>query len=227
MSAAATPTTEASNLGSSVRITEVFYSLQCEANSQGHPTVFIRLTGCPLRCSYCDSEYAFYGGEKREITDLIKQTAGFGARHVCVTGGEPLAQKNCIPLLSALCEMGFEVSLETSGAMDISAVDTRVSRVLDVKTPGSKESHRNRIANYALLTPHDQVKFVITSEADYAWAKDFMVEHHLTKRCTIWFSPSFNDVQPKALAEWILADRLPVRMQLQMHKYLWGDKPGH
>jgi 7-carboxy-7-deazaguanine synthase len=210
----------------SLRITEIFFSLQGEARTSGLPTVFVRLTGCPLRCQYCDSEYAFYGGNKRTLESVLAEVAAFGARYVCVTGGEPLAQKACLPLLRALCDAGYDVSLETSGALDISAVDARVSRVVDVKTPDSNEAGKNRIENYALLSDHDQLKFVICSRADFDWAKDFIVEHALT-RCEILFSPSFKQVAPKALAEWILTDRLAVRFQLQTHKYLWGDVPGH
>ena len=210
-----------------LRITEIFYSLQGEARASGLPTVFVRLTGCPLRCSYCDSEYAFYGGVKKSLADVLAQVAHFGARYVCVTGGEPLAQKVCIPLLKALCEAGYEVSLETSGALDISGVDARVSRVVDIKTPGSSESHKNRLENLALLTTHDQLKFVLCDRADFNWAKAFIAEHALNERCEVLFSASFKQLAPKDLANWILADRLAVRFQLQAHKYLWGDLPGH
>ena len=210
-----------------LRITEIFYSLQGEARASGLPTVFVRLTGCPLRCSYCDSEYAFYGGVKKSLVDVLAQVASFGARYVCVTGGEPLAQKACIPLLKALCDAGYEVSLETSGALDISTVDARVSRVVDVKTPASSESHKNRLENLELLTPHDQLKFVLCDRADFDWAKAFIAEHRLFARCEVLFSASFKQLAPKDLANWILADRLAVRFQLQAHKYLWGDLPGH
>ena len=210
-----------------LRITEIFYSLQGEARASGLPTVFVRLTGCPLRCSYCDSEYAFYGGTKKSLDDVLAEVASFGARYVCVTGGEPLAQKVCIPLLKALCDAGYEVSLETSGALDIAAVDPRVSRVVDIKTPGSSESHKNRLENLALLTPHDQLKFVLCDRADFDWAKAFIAEHGLFERCEVLFSASFKQLAPKDLANWILADRLAVRFQLQAHKYLWGDLPGH
>ena len=210
-----------------LRITEIFYSLQGEARASGLPTVFVRLTGCPLRCSYCDSEYAFYGGVKKSLADVLAEVASFGARYVCVTGGEPLAQKVCIPLLKALCEAGYEVSLETSGALDISGVDARVSRVVDIKTPGSSESHKNRLENLALLTTHDQLKFVLCDRADFNWAKAFIAEHALNERCEVLFSASFKQLAPKDLANWILADRLAVRFQLQAHKYLWGDLPGH
>lgn len=211
----------------SLRITEIFCSLQGEARASGLLTVFVRLTGCPLRCGYCDSEYAFYGGEKQSIDRILASVAAFGAHYVCVTGGEPLAQKNCIKLLSALCDAGYTVSLETSGAMDISSVDARVSRVVDVKTPGSNEAAKNRTSNYALLTEHDQLKFVLCSRADYDWAKAFIVEHQLMQRCEILFSASFHELSAKLLADWIVADRLKVRFQLQMHKYLWGDLPGY
>ena len=210
-----------------LRITEIFYSLQGEARASGLPTVFVRLTGCPLRCSYCDSEYAFYGGVKKSLDDVLAEVASFGARYVCVTGGEPLAQKVCIPLLKALCDAGYEVSLETSGALDIAAIDPRVSRVVDIKTPGSSESQKNRLENLALLTPHDQLKFVLCDRADFDWAKAFIAEHGLFERCEVLFSASFKQLAPKDLANWILADRLTVRFQLQAHKYLWGDLPGH
>jgi 7-carboxy-7-deazaguanine synthase len=210
-----------------LRISEIFFSLQGEARSSGLPTVFVRLTGCPLRCGYCDSEYAFYGGTKKTQEQVLADVAAYGARHVCVTGGEPLAQKACLPLLKTLCDAGYQVSLETSGAMDIAPVDSRVSRVVDVKTPGSKEVSKNRIENFALLTPHDQLKFVLTDRADFDWAKNFITEHDLQSRCEILFSPSFLQLPAKDLADWILADRLHVRFQLQTHKYLWGDVPGH
>lgn len=209
-----------------LRINEIFHSLQGEADAVGFPTVFVRLTGCPLRCQYCDTEYAFHAGEWHDLDAIIDRVRGFGARHVCVTGGEPLAQPNCVTLLSRLCDEGFEVSLETSGAMDVSKVDTRVSRVVDVKTPGSREEARNRVENFALLTSHDQLKFVICSREDYDWSKAYLREHELPGRCQILFSPSYTQVPPRDLAEWILADRLPVRFQLQLHKILWGDVPG-
>jgi 7-carboxy-7-deazaguanine synthase len=209
-----------------LRINEIFHSLQGEADAVGFPTVFVRLTGCPLRCQYCDTEYAFHAGEWHDLDAIIDRVRGFGARHVCVTGGEPLAQPNCVTLLSRLCDEGFEVSLETSGAMDVGKVDPRVSRVVDVKTPGSREEARNRVENFALLTSHDQLKFVICSREDYDWSKAYMREHELAGRCQILFSPSYTQVPPRDLAEWILADRLPVRFQLQLHKILWGDVPG-
>lgn len=209
-----------------LRITEIFLSLQGEARSIGWPTVFVRLTGCPLRCQYCDTAYAFHGGEWRQIDDILAEVASHGARHVCVTGGEPLAQKRCIGLLQRLCDAGYEVSLETSGAIDIAEVDPRVSRVLDIKTPGSMEVHRNLWSNLPLLTPHDQVKFVICSREDYDWAKDIVAQHRLTEVCDVLFSPSFTQIKPSDLADWIVADKLPVRFQLQLHKILWNDEPG-
>jgi 7-carboxy-7-deazaguanine synthase len=209
-----------------LRINEIFHSLQGEADAVGYPTVFVRLTGCPLRCQYCDTEYAFHAGEWHAVDAIIDAVRGFGTDHVCVTGGEPLAQPNCLVLLERLCDLGFQVSLETSGAIDIGGVDPRVSRVLDVKTPGSRESARNRVENFARLTPRDQVKFVICSRADYEWSKAYVDEHGLRGRCEVLFSPSYSEVAPTALADWILADRLRVRFQLQLHKILWGDIPG-
>ncbi len=209
-----------------LRLTEIFLSLQGEARSIGWPTVFVRLTGCPLRCQYCDTAYAFQGGEWHDIDAIVKAVDGHGVRHVCVTGGEPLAQKRSIHLLQRLCDRGYEVSLETSGALDIAAVDPRVSRVLDIKTPGSLEVHRNLWSNLALLTPHDQVKFVICSRQDYDWARGIVAEHGLSEICDVLFSPSFDEIKPSDLADWIVADRLPVRFQLQLHKILWNDAPG-
>jgi 7-carboxy-7-deazaguanine synthase len=209
-----------------LRINEIFHSLQGEADAVGYPTVFVRLTGCPLRCQYCDTEYAFHAGDWLGFDNIVEAVRGYGAQHVCVTGGEPLAQPNCLKLLERLCDAGFQVSLETSGALDIAAVDGRVSRVVDVKTPGSHEAARNRIENFSALTQRDQLKFVICSRQDYDWSKAFLHEHGLPGRCRILFSPSYNQVSPTALAEWILADRLPVRFQLQLHKVLWGDTPG-
>ncbi|MFI4889798.1 MAG: 7-carboxy-7-deazaguanine synthase QueE [Steroidobacterales bacterium] len=209
-----------------LRVNEIFYSLQGEADAVGYPTVFVRLTGCPLRCQYCDTEYAFHAGRWTGIGEVLAEVAGFGVRHVCVTGGEPLAQPNCLALLTRLCDAGYHVSLETSGAIDIAGVDVRVATVLDVKTPGSGEQRRNRLGNLALLKPTDQVKFVICSRADYEWSKDFVRDHALSGRCQVLFSPSYTEVAPATLADWILADRLPVRFQLQLHKTLWGDVPG-
>lgn len=209
-----------------LRLTEIFLSVQGEARAVGWPTVFVRLTGCPLRCQYCDTAYAFHGGEWWDIEAILAEVAKHGVRHVCVTGGEPLAQKRCLVLLEKLCDAGYEVSLETSGAIDIAGVDARVSRVLDLKTPGSMEMQRNRLENLPLLTAHDQVKFVVCDRADYEWARGMLAEHGLAQRCEVLFSPSFDQVAPRELAEWILADRLPVRFQMQLHKQLWGDAQG-
>jgi 7-carboxy-7-deazaguanine synthase len=209
-----------------LRINEIFHSLQGEADCVGFPTVFVRLTGCPLRCQYCDTEYAFHAGDWLELEAIVEKVHRFAASYVCVTGGEPLAQPNCLKLLTRLCDAGFQVSLETSGALDVAAVDARVSRVIDVKTPGSKEVARNRLENLQYLTQRDQLKFVICSREDYDWSKAFLREHALSGRCRILFSPSYNQQSPTMLADWILADRLPVRFQLQLHKILWGDVPG-
>jgi 7-carboxy-7-deazaguanine synthase len=218
--------TETSVKPERLRVNEIFHSLQGEADAVGYPTVFVRLTGCPLRCQYCDTEYAFHAGEWFDLEAVVDKVRGYGASHVCVTGGEPLAQPNCLKLLERLCDQGFAVSLETSGALDIAPVDTRVSRVVDVKTPGSREAARNRLGNFKVLTPRDQLKFVICSREDYDWSKAFLQEHGLAERSRILFSPSYKELSPTALAEWILADRLPVRFQLQLHKVLWGDTPG-
>jgi 7-carboxy-7-deazaguanine synthase len=209
-----------------LRINEIFHSLQGEADAVGFRTVFVRLTGCPLRCQYCDTEYAFHTGNWHEIDAIIDQVRSFGTRHVCVTGGEPLAQPNCLTLLTRLCDAGFDVSLETSGAMNIAEVDPRVARVVDVKTPDSREAARNRTDNFALLTRRDQLKFVICSREDFDWSKAYLEEHALPGRCQVLFSPSYTQLSPTLLAEWILTDRLPVRFQLQLHKVLWGDVPG-
>lgn len=210
-----------------LRLTEMFYSLQGEARTVGWPTVFIRLTGCPLRCGYCDSEYAFYGGEYHELDVILAKVAEWSPRYVCVTGGEPLAQKGCLALLKQLCDAGYDVSLETSGALDIGDVDPRVSRVVDIKTPGSGEVDKNRWANLPLLTAHDQIKFVLCDRKDYDWARMVLDQHQLHQICDVLFSPVFGSLPYRDLAEWILADRLPVRMQLQLHKHIWGDVPGH
>ena len=209
-----------------LRLTEIFHSLQGEARSVGWPTVFVRLTGCPLRCGYCDTAYAFHGGAWWEIDAILAEVAKHGARHVCVTGGEPLAQKRCIDLLKRLYDAGYDVSLETSGALDIGMVDPRVSRVMDLKTPGSGEMARNRLENIPLLTAHDQVKFVLCDRADYDWALSMLREHDLPSRCDVLLSPSFGQLQARDLAEWMLADRVPARFQLQLHKVLWGEEQG-
>jgi len=209
-----------------LKLTEIFLSLQGEARSAGLPTVFVRLTGCPLRCTYCDTAYAFYGGEWSDIEAVVERVRAFGAKDVCVTGGEPLAQKRCVQLLDRLLEAGLRVSLETSGAIDIAPVDPRVSRVVDIKTPDSGESGRNLWSNIEHLTPHDQLKFVICSRADYEWAKAQLAERGLPERCEVLFSPSYAQVAPRELADWIVADRLPVRFQMQLHKQLWGEEQG-
>ncbi|HNA21488.1 MAG TPA: 7-carboxy-7-deazaguanine synthase QueE [Agitococcus sp.] len=211
-----------------LRITEIFFSLQGEARTVGLPTVFIRLTGCPLRCSYCDTTYSFTGGEKYTLTAIMQQVADYGAKYVCVTGGEPLAQPNCLPLLTALCDAGYQVSLETSGALDISQVDRRVSKVVDLKTPDSGEAHRNLYENMQHLTANDQIKFVICSRQDYQWAKFKIDAYQLNQRVSdVLLSPSHQQQDPRELAEWILADKLAVRLQVQLHKYLWNNEAGH
>ncbi len=210
-----------------LRITEIFHSLQGEARTVGRPTVFVRLTGCPLRCGYCDTAYAFSGGMLFSIEEILTTVASWTPRYVCVTGGEPLAQKSCWPLLAALCDAGYEVSLETSGAIDVDGVDARVSKVLDFKTPGSGEVQRNLYSNVKQLLPHDQVKFVICNEDDYQWSRQCVSQYRLAEKVSdVLFSPSHATLEPAVLADWILRDRLPVRMQLQLHKYLWADAVG-
>lgn len=209
-----------------LRVNEIFFSLQGESTRAGLPTVFVRLTGCPLRCGYCDTAYAFHEGATRSIGDVLAEVARHPARTVCVTGGEPLAQRNCLALLTALCDAGYSVSLETSGAIDIAPVDPRVSRIVDIKTPGSGEADKNRWENLPLLAPHDEVKFVLVDRADYEWARQVMARHAIDRACTVLMSPSYGQVSPADLAAWILADGLPVRMQLQLHKVLWGEKRG-
>jgi 7-carboxy-7-deazaguanine synthase len=214
-----------------LKITEIFYSLQGEADTVGFPTVFVRLTGCPLRCQFCDTAYAFHGGEWRSVDDVLAAVGQFNGggqspRYVCVTGGEPLAQKNCLSLLTRLCDAHYRVSLETSGAMPLAGVDARVIRVVDVKTPGSGEERRNRYDDLALLRPEEQIKFVICDRADYEWSRDKVASLKLRERCQVLFSPSAEQLPARELADWILADRLPVRFQMQLHKVLWGNVPG-
>jgi 7-carboxy-7-deazaguanine synthase len=209
-----------------LRITEIFHSLQGEADTVGVPTVFVRLTGCPLRCQYCDTAYAFHGGEWWELPAVLERVRQYDTRYVCVTGGEPLAQKGCTVLLEALCEGGLRVSLETSGAMPLAGVDPRVIKVVDVKTPGSGEESRNRYGELACLSAHDLVKFVICDRSDYDWSRAKLRELSLPQGCTVLFSPSHEQLAARELADWILADRLPVRFQIQLHKYLWGNVPG-
>ncbi len=211
---------------SRLRISEIFLSLQGEADAVGWPTVFVRLTGCPLRCRWCDTAYAFEGGQWHGIDDILAQVAQHGARHVCVTGGEPLAQRRCLVLLQRLCDAGYAVSLETSGALDVGGVDARVRKVLDLKAPGSGESARNRWENLALLRAQDQVKFVLADRGDYDWACAMLREHGLNARCMVLFSPVYGELAPADLAQWILHDKLDVRFQLQLHKLLWGEQPG-
>jgi 7-carboxy-7-deazaguanine synthase len=208
-----------------LKITEIFHSIQGEALAVGWPSVFVRLTGCPLRCQYCDTAYAFSGGTWRTIDEILEEVRGFDAKHVCVTGGEPLAQARCLELLSALCDEGYLVSLETSGAIDVRDVDPRVSRIVDIKTPGSGEVARNRLENLDVLTSADVVKLVICDRADYEWARELLGAHRSVE-ATVFFSPSHAQLPPGLLADWILADRLPVRLQVQLHKVLWGDVPG-
>lgn len=209
-----------------LKISEIFFSLQGETSRSGLPTVFIRLTGCPLRCVWCDTEYAFTGGRNMAIGEILDTVAQYKTRWVCVTGGEPLAQKTCIPLLTALCDADYDVSLETSGALDVSEVDARVSRIVDLKAPGSGESDKNRWANLALLTLCDELKFVLKDRADYEWARDMVRERRLDACCPVLFSPVQGELASQTLADWILADALPVRFQIQLHKLLWGNMRG-
>jgi len=207
-----------------LRVSEIFFSLQGESTRVGLPTTFVRLTGCPLRCVWCDTEYAFTGGELVTLPEVLVRVADYGCPTVCVTGGEPLAQKQCLDLLTALCDAGYSVSLETSGALDIAGVDARVARIMDLKAPDSGEHDKNLWSNIDLLTPNDEVKFVLASNTDYEWAKRMLAQHRLAELCTVLFSPVADRLAPVDLAEWILRDRLPVRFQLQLHKLLWGSE---
>ncbi|MGC4027986.1 MAG: 7-carboxy-7-deazaguanine synthase QueE [Steroidobacteraceae bacterium] len=209
-----------------LRITEIFRSLQGEGDAVGFPTVFVRLTGCPLRCQYCDTAYAFGGGEWMTLEAILERVAGLAARHVCVTGGEPLAQRECLTLLERLCDAGYRVSLETSGALPLAGIDSRVAKVVDVKTPASGEERRNRYSELAGLAPHDQVKFVICDRADYEWSRAKVAELDLARTAMVLFSPSHEQLPARTLADWMLEDRLEVRMQVQLHKILWGNEPG-
>jgi 7-carboxy-7-deazaguanine synthase len=210
-----------------LRLTEIFLSLQGEASRVGLPTVFVRLTGCPLRCGYCDTAYAFHGGETFALETVVERVRSYGVPRVTVTGGEPLAQKGCLELLRVLCDAGFDVSLETSGALDVANVDARVSRIVDLKTPASGEMARNLWANLDHLNARDEIKFVLCDRGDYEWARSVLRDRALAQRSPVLFSPSFGQMEPRELAQWILEDRLPVRMQLQLHKVLWGETPGH
>ena len=210
-----------------LRISEIFYSLQGETSRAGLPTVFVRLTGCPLRCTYCDTAYAFSGGQNMALAAILAEVAGYKARYVTVTGGEPLAQKNCLFLLHALCDAGYEVSLETCGALDVSDVDERVMKVLDIKTPASGEVEKNLWGNLAALNARDEIKFVLCDEVDYIWARQVLSEHGLAGKCAVLFSPALGHLSATTLAEWILRDNLPVRLQVQLHKLLWGNVAGH
>lgn len=210
-----------------LRVSELFYSLQGEGRASGLPTVFVRLTGCPLRCGYCDTEYAFSGGQWYSLEQLLEAVAAYDCREVCVTGGEPLAQRDCLRLLDALVAADYRVVLETSGALDVAAVNPAVCKVMDLKSPGSGEAEKNRLENLEHLNPHDQIKLVLCDREDYEWARTLLAEERLDARCEVLFSPAYGRLEPRQLAEWILEDRLPVRLQLQLHKLLWGDVPGH
>lgn len=210
-----------------LKIHEIFYSLQGESSRIGLPTVFIRLTGCPLRCGYCDTAYAFQGGENLRVDEVLQRAAAFGAHYVTVTGGEPLAQKESLDLMRQLCNAGYDVSLETGGSLDISGVDPRVSVILDIKTPGSGEMQKNLWRNIGHLKPADEVKFVLCDRQDYEWARQTVAEHAIADKCGVLFSPAYGQLDPSDLAGWILQDKLPVRMQVQLHKLLWGEEPGH
>jgi 7-carboxy-7-deazaguanine synthase len=209
-----------------LKIHEIFHSLQGESTRVGLPTVFVRLTGCPLRCGYCDTAYAFQGGENMTLQQILERVASYGAHYVTVTGGEPLAQKQCIPLLKMLCDAGYDVSLETGGSLDTSHVDPRVSVILDIKTPGSGEVQKNLWANLQHLKSSDEVKFVLCDREDYEWAKQVLADQEIASKCTVLFSPVYSQLNPTDLADWVLQDRLPVRMQMQLHKILWGETPG-
>ncbi len=214
------------SVNDSLRINEIFLSLQGETSRVGLPTVFVRLTGCPLRCTYCDTTYAFSGGHTMTLNEIMEEVARHGAHYVTVTGGEPLAQRNCLALLRALCDAGYAVSLETSGALDVSDVDGRVMKVVDLKTPGSGEMEKNLWSNLEYLNPQDEIKFVLCDEADYRWARQVLAERKLAERCAVLFSPTQGELAPRDLAEWILRDHLPVRLQVQLHKLLWGNETG-
>lgn len=209
-----------------LRISEIFYSLQGESSRVGLPTVFVRLTGCPMRCTYCDTAYAFSGGRSMTLAEILAEVGRYPTRYVTVTGGEPMAQKDCLLLLRVLCDKGYQVSLETGGALDVSGVDARVMKVLDIKTPASGEMEKNLWSNLETLHAHDEIKFVLCDEADYEWAKKVLSEHDLASKCGVLFSPAQGQLSPTALADWILRDNLPVRMQVQLHKLLWGNQPG-
>jgi 7-carboxy-7-deazaguanine synthase len=209
-----------------LKINEIFFSIQGETTRAGLPTIFLRLTGCPLRCTYCDTAYAFHDGDKMTLAEIMQTISDYKSKQITVTGGEPLAQKNCRPLLEILCDAGYDVSLETSGALNIQDIDTRVARIVDLKTPASGEVDKNLYENMLHLTPHDQVKFVICDREDYEWSKEKLNEYKISEQCEVLFSGSHGEIQSEQLANWILEDQLPVRLQIQLHKYLWGDVPG-